>query len=168
MGTKLTYEQLKQLLHYDPETGHFTWLKSVSSRLRAGGRAGRERTNRYRYVTVQRVRYAEHRLAILLTIGSWPEHEVDHINGNPWDNRISNLRVCTHAENHQNRKMPSHNRTGFQGVTWHKQRSKWRAYVGVSGKHKHIGLFDTKEEAHEAYLKAKAQLHTFQPTPRTQ
>lgn len=166
MRNDLTQERLKELMHYDPETGVFTWINKGLRRVAVGSRAGCNRPSGYRYIGFMGFRYAEHRLAVLYVTGEWPEHEVDHANGVRSDNRYSNLRPCTHAENHQNRPMPSHNRTGLQGVTWHKQRSKWRAFIGVAGKHKHIGLFDSKEEAYAAYLSAKSQLHTFQPTPR--
>lgn len=168
MGLKLTQEQLKELLHYNPETGVFTWLSKVSKKVVVGSRAGTSRPNGYRLVGLLGTKYHEHHLAILYTEGTWPELEVDHINGVPSDNRIANLRRCSRAENHQNRKLSTHNESGMQGVSWHKLRRQWRSCIQGSGKQHHLGLFTTKDEAYAAYLTAKASLHLFQPTPRSQ
>lgn len=163
----LTQERLKEALNYDPETGVFTWRVAVSNKAIPGQRAGQSRTLGYRAIGLFGERYLEHRLAVLYVTGRWPEDEVDHVNGDTSDNRWANLRECVHAENHQNRKTPAHSVQRVMGVTWHKLRSKWRAAIVLRGKQHHLGLFPTKEEAHQAYLTAKAQLHTFQPTPRT-
>ena len=80
---------------------------------------------------------------------------VDHINGNPLDNRRENLRVCSQQENSCNRGKNSNNKSGYKGVSWNKQCEKWRA--AINGKH--IGIFDTPEEAHQAYCEAARELH---------
>lgn len=167
MPNELTADRLRELLHYNPITGIFTWAEKVSDKVRVGVRAGRC-TGRlaYRVIGLLGERYAEHRLAVLHVTGAWPALEVDHINGEPSDNRWSNLRECSHAENHQNRKTPSHNTTGIAGVSWHKLRQKWRSTVTLDGKQHHLGLFDTKEEAQRTRLLAKASFHTFQPIQR--
>ena len=166
MSKELTQDALVDALEYTPETGVFTWRKKIAHKVVIGARAGQLKPNGYRQIGIYGKRYPEHRLAILYTQGAWPADEVDHIDGNPSNNALSNLRTCSHAENHQNRSMPSHNRSGLQGVTWHRQKRLWRASVVLEGKHTHVGLFTDKSEAYEAYLKAKAQLHTFQPIPR--
>lgn len=75
--------------------------------------------------------------------------EVDHINGNSLDNRRSNLRVCTSRENQQNR---HYHRSGrLVGATFHKLSGKWQCVMNIDGKPKHIGLYKTEFEAHEAY-----------------
>lgn len=172
MSTELTQARLKELLHYDPETGVFTWVAPTSWRVRAGTVAG-YLARGYRYIRVDGVRHGAHRLAVLYMLGHMPVAEVDHRNGVPSDNSWLNLRECTHAENHQNRGRHTARsnaataQSGVPGVTWHKLRCKWRASVTSGGKQHHCGLFDTVAEAHQAYLTAKARLHTFQPTPRT-
>lgn len=80
--------------------------------------------------------------------------EVDHINGDGLDNRRSNLRVCTHAENMRNRKLAKDNTSGYIGVTWNKERSKWQSQIGVSGKNINIGCFPAIEDAARAYNEA--------------
>jgi hypothetical protein len=80
--------------------------------------------------------------------------EVDHINGDPLDNRKANLRICTHAENLRNQKMKKHNRSGLKGVHFHKQSGRWRSIIKVEGKSISLGLFETKDLAHQAYCDA--------------
>lgn len=77
--------------------------------------------------------------------------QVDHIDGNPCNNRRSNLRLCSHAENGKNLRKPSRNTSGFKGVGWNKQRKKWRAFIRVNYRHKHLGYFVTPEAAKAAY-----------------
>lgn len=74
----------------------------------------------------------------------------DHINGNGLDNRRGNLRSTTVSGNNLNSKIRSDNKSGHKGIAWHKQRKKWRVYISDNGKHRHIGLFDTLDDAIEA------------------
>ena len=89
---------------------------------------------------------------------------VDHINRNPFDNRKSNLRICSFAENSRNLSISKRNNTGTIGVGWSNQKNKWLARIMINGKAMHLGYFDTKEEAIEARLKAELELYgTFSP-----
>lgn len=97
-------------------------------------------------------------MAWLYVYGEWPDFEIDHINGDAHDNRICNLRRATHQQNMANSKVRAHNASGLKGVQRHTLSRKWRARIQVSGRTIHIGLFDTKEEAHEAYMRA-ARFH---------
>lgn len=90
-------------------------------------------------------------------IGAAKGQLVDHKNGDTFDNRKENLRVCSVAENGRNRGKNKNNTSGFKGVTWHDQRRKWVAQIKVNGQHKHIGLFKTKKAASDAYQKAAKQ-----------
>jgi hypothetical protein len=83
----------------------------------------------------------------------------DHANGNGLDNRRSNLRPATWAENHANSRKPGSNTSGFKGVGWHKSHSAWRAYIGYQGKHIHLGYFSTAEAAAGAYDAAARDLY---------
>lgn len=77
----------------------------------------------------------------------------DHINGNGLDNTKNNLRSVTNSQNLLNSRIRADNSSGFRGISWHKSRKKWRVYISDNGKHRHIGLFNTLEEAIEARRK---------------
>jgi len=109
----------------------------------------------YYRVVLNGKKYYLHRLLAEAFIPN-PENkpEVDHIDGNKQNNCLSNLRWCTHAENMRNRKKHRNNTSGYTGVTFHKAKGKWQAYISIDGKQKHLGLFHTKEEAAAAYEEA--------------
>lgn len=79
------------------------------------------------------------------------EMQVDHIDGDGLNCTRANMRLCTLAENTRNRKRPVTNTSGYKGVSWHKLRGKWRAEIGVNGRNKHLGLFESKDAAALAY-----------------
>lgn len=145
----LTQEQLKLLLTYDPETGIFKWIKSKGV-ARSGREAGTIKLN-YIKIMIDRKGYFAHRLAWLYIYGKWPSKEIDHINRNGLDNRISNLREADASQNRQNRGMHKCNTSGYKGVSYHIRRKKWRAAIGVDGGLLNLGHFDTPERAHIAY-----------------
>ena len=94
----------------------------------------------------------------MLYYKKWPNFDIDHINGDRKDNRIVNLRDATAKINAQNiRKAPVNSSTGYLGVT--KKGSKYRAQISLNGSKKHLGYFDTAEEAHERYVEMKRILH---------
>jgi hypothetical protein len=149
---KLNVCRLREVLHYNPETGVFTWLVSAG-RVRAGDVAGSiSNPRRYRNISIDGRKYLAHRLAWLHTTGEWPPVFMDHINGDTSDNRIANLRPATQTQNRANTRRASNNASGFKGVCWH--RRKWRAQLIVNGVLYHLGLFDTPEKAHAAYVTA--------------
>lgn len=162
----LTQSRLKELLHYCPVTGVFTWIVA-RQRARCGDAAGRINHDGYRQIGIDGKRYSTHRLAWLYMTGEWPERQIDHRNGVRDDNRWSNLREATNAENGQNRGVRSNSTSGFMGVTWSKKLGMWQAQIGIAGRVKYLGYFTTQEDAHAAYLAAKAKHHQFQPTVRT-
>jgi hypothetical protein len=91
-----------------------------------------------------------------------PEDKVvDHRDGNGLNNTRNNLRVCTQAENLQNRNKYSTNKSGHKGVAWYKPYGKWRATIGIKGKQKHLGYFDNIEDAIEARRVAEEKYHPF-------
>jgi hypothetical protein len=150
---------LKELLHYDPDTGVFTWIKTTSNRVKIGDRVGNVMKAGYIEARILGKRTYLHRLAHLYMTGKWPEGDVDHINGDRADNRWHNLRDVSRRTNLQNRRS-SHSRSsvGLLGVACNGDR--YRAQIKLpTGKTKYIGLYDTPEEAHEAYLMAKRKHH---------
>jgi hypothetical protein len=147
----LTAERLRELLHYDPETGVFTWIKITGTRVRVGDVAGSLTTNGYRRLAINGKSYKAHRLAWLYVTGGWPSADLDHINGVPGDDRWANLRLATRAQNGANSRRAVNNKSGFKGVSWHAQNRKWVATIMVNGRNKHLGYFDDRAAAHEAY-----------------
>ena len=154
----LTQAELKQLLHYDPETGLFTRLTSPTQKIKIGDIAG-FKCNGYIRITLNYKSYAAHRLAWLYVYGSFPKNQIDHINQDRSDNRINNLRDVTVQQNAFNLPLKVTNKHGYTGIEWHKNMQKYRAQIKINYKSKHLGYFDCPKEAHQAYLKAKAELH---------
>lgn len=163
----ITQSRLKELLHYEPDTGVFTWLVRTSDSVRIGDLAGGCHGNRYRRIRIDGKLYLAHRLAWLYMTGAWPDNQIDHVNGVRDDNRIANLREATNAENQQNRAKDVRNTSGFPGVSWCRRDSKWRGLIKFEGRQKYLGVFDSPADAHAAYLKAKAERHTFNPAVRS-
>lgn len=150
---ELTQQRLKELFKYDPETGVFTRRISRGG-IKAGTIAGCRHSQGYLVIGIDRRLYLAHRLAWLYIHGRWPREQIDHINRVRDDNRLSNLREATPAQNIQNVKKPL-------GAYWYEDRKKWSSGIMVHGKKKHLGYFDTVEEAHDAYTRARAELHPY-------
>lgn len=145
--TELTAEYLHSVLHYNHATGIFTWKVRAANSIKVGDVAGCPDGNGYLLIRLQSQRYKSHRLAWLYVYGVWPEDQIDHINRIRTDNRISNLREVSHKQNHQNRSKSSHNTSGHSGVSWYKQKSRWRAQITHNQKDIHLGLFTNLEDA---------------------
>lgn len=160
----LTADYVRQHLSYDPETGVFRWLIGGKGRNGAGEIAGGLNTIGYWTIGLLGKRHYAHRLAWLLSTGQWPAEQIDHINGDRSDNRLSNLRLATHAENQQNRHRTRANKTGHRGVFFHNPTGRYVAQCRVLKVRHHIGSFDTAAEAHAAYLEARARLNPYAAT----
>lgn len=153
-----TPDELKELFSYDPESGVIAWaVKRKQSNLNVGDAAGCIKPYGYVRIQVGRVMLSAHRVAWALHYGSWPTDEIDHINRVRSDNRISNLRACSHAENMRNKPVAKSNKTGFKGVTKHK--GSYRATIGVNGSNLKLGSYPTPEAAHMAYVQAAKHHH---------
>lgn len=159
----LTAARLRELIHYDANTGTITALKdSVCGKGRVivkdGQQLGRQNDGGYVLITVLGKAYRAHRLAWMYTHGYMPSLQIDHVNGIRSDNRLDNLRPADQSLNSQNLRVArSDSRTGMLGVV--PNRKRWSAQIKVAGKTTHIGTFDTPEIAHLAYLDAKRRLH---------
>lgn len=169
-----TIERLRYVLAYDPETGRLTWRVRMGPRGKAGAEAGSVtnltaahptwKPHRTRYVKVDGACLLAHRIAWALHYGNWPPDglDIDHVNGDPLDNRIANLRAVTRAENIQNQRQAKNtNRTRRLGVTLF--RGKYLAQIKAFGVKHFLGNFDDPDEAARAYLAAKARLHPSAP-----
>lgn len=151
-------DTLREMLDYNPENGEFRWLQSIG-RSKPGSMAGTS-SNGYLKIQIHKNSYWAHRLAWLLGHGEDPkDSEIDHINGNGSDNRLSNLRLATHAQNLQNTRRPRNNKCGHKGVAWHSRAKKWRAYIQANGRRHYLGYFESPEDGHAAYLAAAEKLH---------
>ena len=162
----VTAEELRRLFRYEPETGKFVRLVSMGRRANVGDVAGAKSLRGSWVISVHQKRYYAHRLAWLYMTGSWPSHEIDHIDGNPLNNAFANLREATSAENKQNRHgARKDNSHGFMGVYVHARKAdgsvQWRARIQTNGRSRCLGLYATPEEAQAAYVAAKRQLHSF-------
>jgi len=151
--------ELMERLHYDPETGDFTWLKSVALRIKPGDAAGYLDKRGYHKIKLNNSGYRAHRLAWLYMTGEWPDGEIDHINNIPSDNRWCNLRCATHRQNSCNTKLRVNNKTGYKGVSFNSRLRKYVAQLRRPSGNSHIGVFDTPEEAHAAYCQEAARRH---------
>ena len=153
-------ENIKSVIRYEPDTGKFFWKKRTGGTSLGGNEAiGTNDGRGYVRIGVLGRIYKAHRLAMFLTYGKFPEMEIDHINGNKADNRLSNLREASRVKNQQNHVSAyKNNSTGLLGVSQHKP-GVWRARVCVAGKNKSLGLFSSPELAHEAYKEAKRVFH---------
>jgi hypothetical protein len=135
----ITQSELQYKLHYNQDTGIFTWIKS-------GKVAGFTRSG-YIIIGINQKEYRAHRLAWLYVHGKMPNKFIDHINSIKSDNRFSNLREATKSENAMNVKLSPKNKSGYKGVSWNKEKCKWKVALKLNGKQKHFGYFNDLEFA---------------------
>ena len=148
---KLTQERVRELLDYDPKTGLLTWTHRVLYRnrksLKGGRLAGCKSTDGYIALGIDRKLYRAHRVIWLWYYGYLPENQIDHINKNRSDNRLSNLREVSCQCNNRNSGNPCHNTSGVKGVTWKSNPKLWASQIQISGKSKHIGYYKNFDDA---------------------
>jgi hypothetical protein len=154
----MNQDLLQQYFDYNPEVGDLVWKVNKQGRYaRVGNIAGTKQHDAL-YVGVDGLIYPAHRLVWLMVYGKWPDNQVDHINGDPYDNRIDNLRDVNGSINQQNRrKSQCNNNTGFLGVTQYG--SRFYTQINKGGKNYQLGHYGSAEEAHAVYLKKKRELH---------
>jgi HNH endonuclease len=165
---------LIEALDYNPETGLFTWKARPRHHFNCdrgmwqwngkypGTPAGTKQKPNKNY-DYERIKihilgrtYPAHRVAWIITYGDIPDGMyIDHIDGDPKNNSISNLRLVTHSQNHRNRSMPPSNTSGAVGVR--QANGKWTARVKILGKEIYLGRFETFEQAVEARRKASQE-----------
>jgi hypothetical protein len=167
-------ELLRKLLRYEPETGKLYWrerntethsmthqvpeykVANWNARM-AGMEAFTAQQDGYLRGRVYLKTLSAHRVVWAIHYGEWPKDDIDHINHDRLDNRISNLRSVTRKNNNKNRSMRTDNTSGIMGVSWHKRTKKWIAYIHSDKGRKYLGLFSEKEEAESARKAAEAE-----------
>lgn len=166
-------ETLRKLLRYDPETGKLYWRErtpgmfspfslngpAVACETWNAENAGNpalnyEDSRGYLAGTLLGRTVRAHRVIWAISHGQWPSVHVDHTNGKRTDNRLSNLRLASNAQNGSNRTAQKNNACGYKGVRWHKGQRSWLAAIQVDGRSIHLGSFKTPEQAHNAYKEA--------------
>ena len=150
MKPTFTLERLKQLLHYDPLTGHFTWLVRRNQNSAPGKRAGVVGANGYTYVCLDQRKYLAHRLALFYANGEWPAKLLDHKHGDKGA-ALSRLRPADKSQNGANRGKPSNNTSGFKGAFYDKKAQVWFSQIQYRKRLHYLGRYESAEDAHEAY-----------------
>lgn len=156
----LTQDRIKYLLNYDECSGFFTWKNTTSIRVKVGDIAGTAPKGGYLKISIDGYIYSAHRLVWLWFHGCHPSGEIDHIDRDKMNNKISNLRIVSRSVNMQNHVYANKNNiSGLRGVHMDKRRNRWVAAITINGRNKTIGSYQNKEDAHHAYLKAKMVIH---------
>lgn len=152
-GEVMLAARLVELLTYDAATGVFKW-RVARGRQAAGSVAGKDHPNGYRQIRIDGRLYLAHRLAWLYVHGAWPSSEIDHRNRIRHDNRIDNLRPATRSLQNVNRQAVT--RDLPQGCHTHRSTRKFRARIQKDGKERHLGYFESSEDAANAYWAARS------------
>jgi hypothetical protein len=157
---ELTYDQVSQLLKYEPETGKLFWLPrprelfktNRSCSIWQARYAGKEAFTcdngfGYRVGRIFDKGYLAHRICWLLAYKKWPDDFVDHVNGVRDDNRLCNFRDVSRTGNAMNTKLRVNNTSGVNGIGWYKAGNNWQVYIAIEGKQTYLGHFDDFDEA---------------------
>lgn len=174
MSQRIDPKILKELVEYNGDTGQFTWkcrdrsyFKSdgscISWNSRFAGKPAFNSENGKGYLAGELMgrTYKSHHVAWAIIYGEWPK-QIDHINGDRSDNRITNLRQVNDGENSRNRKTPKSNISGQVGVFYDRRRKRWVSRIHRDGERIFIGHFKTKFEAVEARRAAEIE-HGYHP-----
>lgn len=158
----LTQEILLKNFRYDETTGNLYWKIKRSNRTDLSKPISAK--DRYGYIQVctklsgKQKTYLVHRLIWLMIYGITPKN-IDHIDGNRSNNKISNLRDVTHQENMMNMKKHADTKNNYKGTYKVKNQNSWVAEITFMRKRHYLGCFKTEKEAGEAYIKAAKKIH---------
>ena len=155
----ITQEKLKEILDYNPDTGLFIWKVNSAKNVKSGHIAGNLKDTGYIRIKINKKMYLAHHLAFLYVYGNFPKDIIDHIDSDRANNKISNLRECSHQQNMKNLRLYSNNSSGHKNVSWVKSRNRWIVQLKVNGKQKYIGSFDNLELADLVAQEARNKYH---------
>ena len=144
--------------YFEYKDGHLYSKKRLSSNVWEGKKIGKPRPDGYCNVRLHGVRYYVHRIIFMMHYGYIPK-QIDHIDGNPSNNKIENLRETNYTTNNYNKKIMTNNKSGVKGVNWHKGGKKWRVEITVNKKNLYLGLFDDLELAELVAQEARNKYH---------
>ena len=156
---EITLKELRKMFIYNPETGDLIYRDPPRKKKiyfpNADGKAGYANSKGYKHVSIRGKVYSVHRLIWYIYYGKKPNKDIDHINRDPSDNRIINLRLVTKQQNCLNRSVSKNSVSGVIGVSWNKQRNKWQAGITINKKHILLGIFLNFEDAVKARKSAE-------------
>ncbi len=165
-------ETLRKLLRYEPETGKLFWRERERSMFPTN-RSWKWWNKRfadtealahispygYRQGAIFNRTHQAHRVIWALQTGSWPTDQIDHIDRNPSNNKLSNLRPASNAQNNANKPASLKSRSAFKGVSWHIQNKVWQAQITQNRKCFYLGCFPSEIEAAKAYDAEAIKMH---------
>lgn len=145
----LSTADLHSLFEY--KDGDLYWKTNSGGNgcVKAGAKAGTTHPDGYKSVRIKNTMIKQHRVIYMMFFGQLPKF-IDHIDGDPSNNRIENLREANPSQNSWNHRMSKNNKSGIKGVSWHKRKNKWIASCSINGSLKHVGYFENKSDAEEA------------------
>ena len=152
----ITQEYIKQLFTY--ADGNLYWKISRSNSIKVGQKVGTTPKHNYAQTYLDGKNYRVHRLIFLYHHGYFPA-EIDHIDGNPRNNCVENLRAATRVQNQQNAKLRKDNISGIAGVYWYKSTSRWKVQINIDKVKTHLGYFKDKELAELVAIEARDKYH---------
>lgn len=154
----MSLDEIRDYLLYDCAGGVFTWIRSPGGGVKVGDVAGCPNALGYRQIQFRGHNYLGHQLAWFFVFGIWPTHDIDHRDGVPGHDWITNLRPATHAQNLANAKLSKANKSGFRGVCFESYTQRWLASLKHEGWHLNLGRFRTPDDAARAYDDAARKL----------
>ena len=156
INSTLSKEYLHELFEY--RDGELYWKISPANCIKSGDIVGCiDKTSGYRRFRFKNKNYNTHQFIFLMHYGFLPEM-IDHIDCNPSNNKIENLRPADRYTNQQNRKLDEKNSCGYKNVTWRANRGKWYVRIKANGKYVTKGGFDNPKEANIVASKLREQL----------
>lgn len=151
---------LSRIFCYDGVSGRLYWKKNNGGRNPYAGKVAGCHSNKDGVVVrINGKIYCIHRVIWAISYSEWPRYDIDHIDGNAHNNRITNLRLAAPSQNQRNRPRQSNNKSGYKGVFFNKQKKKWQAKICINYEHHHLGFFDDPEIAYETYCEAAKKYH---------